>query len=37
MSVKQRLGGWCELAASLGVSQLKQRVQLWNIGQRATT
>jgi hypothetical protein len=22
-SVKSRLGGWCEMAASLGVSQLK--------------
>jgi hypothetical protein len=27
-AVKRRLGGWCEMAASLGASQLKGRLRL---------
>jgi hypothetical protein len=37
LSVKRRLGGWCEMAARLGVSQLKQRVQMWDMCQTVRT
>jgi hypothetical protein len=36
-SVKRRVEGWCEMIAILGVSQLEQRVQLWDICQPVRT